>query len=490
MTEHFPRFQTSISAQISPRSNLTGLMAELDITSLIQNKKNFRFRDMLSIAWRLSLPSMIAQLSSIVMQYIDAAMVGSLGADSSAAIGLVASSTWLFGGVLFASIYGFSVQIANSVGAGDSARSRKVFSMGLRAVAFFSLLLMLLGVSISGILPRLLGADEIICHISGDYFRIYSLFIPVSACTYYCGSALQATGNMRIPGILESVMCILDIFYNFLFIFPTRDFVFGVFHFKIFGLGLGVTGASLGTGMSQLTVAIVLFYYAVNKTDKLKISLMNFEKFDSKILKKALQISIPTAFEQIVLCGAMVMSTHIVAPLGTISIAANSFAITAESLCYMPGYGLEGSATTLVGQCLGAGRNRLAKSFAWITVCLGMVIMAVCGFLMYFLCPYIFAFLTPDEAVRAVSIQILRIELWAEPLFGLSMIAAGALRGASDTLIPSIMTFASIWGVRITLALILVGSYGIVGIWTAMCLELMIRGIIFAVRLKTIKFQS
>ena len=149
----------------------------------------------------------------------------------------------------------------------------------------------------------------------------------------------------------------------------------------------------------------------------------------------------------------------------------------------MPGYGIASAATTLVGQSIGARRPEHARSFAWITTCMGMAIMAITGFAMYFFSPVVFSFLTPDTAVQALGVSVLRIELLAEPLFGASIVATGALRGAGDTLIPGVMNFLSIWGVRITLASILSKTMGLAGVWIGMSVELMFRGIIFLVRL-------
>jgi Na+-driven multidrug efflux pump len=189
-------------------------------------------------------------------------------------------------------------------------------------------------------------------------------------------------------------------------------------------------------------------------------------------------------FEHVAVCGAMIASTKIIAPLGTISIAANSIAVTAESICYMPGYGIASAATTLVGQSIGAGRDKLAKSFANLSVLLGCGIMSVMAVIMYFICPSIFNMLTPDQDVRLLATNVLRIELFAEPLFGVSIVASGALRGAGDTLIPSILNLISIWGVRIVLSLLLVSRFGLEGVWLAMCLELCVRGILMLGRMK------
>ena len=193
------------------------------------------------------------------------------------------------------------------------------------------------------------------------------------------------------------------------------------------------------------------------------------------------------------MCSAQIASTLIVAPLGTIAIAAHSFAITAESLCYMPGYGTGDAATTLVGQSVGARRPKLTVSFARISVSIGMIVMTIMGVLLYFFAYDMMAILTPDEAVRELGTTVLRIEAFAEPMFAASIVCYGAFVGAGDTFIPSAMNLFSMWAVRLTTAYFLSQEYGLVGVWIAMCLELCFRGLIFLIRLfwgKWFKFDE
>lgn len=183
------------------------------------------------------------------------------------------------------------------------------------------------------------------------------------------------------------------------------------------------------------------------------------------------------------ICGAQIMTMVIVAPLGVFAIAANSFAVTAESLCYMPGYGIADAAATLVGQSLGAKRVRLAKSFAYLTVGTGMVVMTFMGVLMYLFAPQIIGIMTPVEQIRDLGAEVLRIEAFAEPMFAASIVAYSVFVGAVDTLVPCLMNLLSIWGVRLTMAAVLAPKLGLRGVWIAMCIELCFRGIIFLVRL-------
>ena len=203
------------------------------------------------------------------------------------------------------------------------------------------------------------------------------------------------------------------------------------------------------------------------------------------MLRRAVRIGLPVGVEHALICGAQIASTVIVAPLGVCAIAANSFAVIAESLCYMPGYGISEAATTLVGQCIGAGRKLLTRRFARIAVLMGMGVMTAMGVLMYIFAPEMIGVMTPVAEIRDLGIMALRVEAFAEPMYAAAIVCYGAFVGAADTLIPCMMNVLSIWGVRITLAAWLAPSMGLKGVWIAMCIELCFRGIIFLWRLAT-----
>ena len=445
-------------------------MAEQGLLSLRQRA---------ALVLRLSVPGILAQVSEIAMEYIDAAMVGSLGADCTAAIGLTASTTWLIGGILLGAAAGINVQIAQEVGAGRNERARRVLHTGCLSCLILSLVLALICLVLTKRLPYLLGGSGEVARLSSVYFGILAAGLPIQMAFYFHNGALQSAGSMAQAGALSALACVLDIVFNALLIFPTRE----VFSMRVPGAGLGLAGAALGTVLSQL-VSAVLAILAVHAGSPV-LSVHRGERgfFDAGILKRQVQIGGPVALEQVILCGAQVVTTRLASPLGTVPLAANSLAVTAEAVCYMPGYGIASAATTLVGQAFGAGRRDLVRSFSWMTVFLGMALMTLTGGAMYVLCPYVFSFLTPDPAVQSLGARVLRIELLAEPLFAASIVAAGALRGVGDTLVPAVMTFVSMWGVRISLSLILTPRLGLWGIWIAMCLELMFRGTIFLIRL-------
>ncbi len=439
-----------------------------DLSILLKENDSLSFGQQINYVWRLSLPGIMAQISSILMQYIDAAMVGRLGADASAAIGLVASSTWVIGSLISAMCIGFTVQVAQAVGAGEKPKAKSLLTQGITACLLFDLILMALASVLSPVIPVWLGADQAIHKDASAYFLVYALSIPAYHMVYLMSGMLQCSGNMKTPSILNALMCLLDVVFNYLFIFM---------------LGLGVKGAAYGSASAAFVTAVIIMFYTLVQSDYLKLKGQKWQWIKTTVLGKALKIAVPVAVESTAFTGALVVITRIIAPLGAVALAANSFAVTAESLCYMPGYGIQEASTTLVGQSVGARRKDLTKSFAWITVVMGIAVMALMGCIMYFICPWVLGLLTPVTDIRDLGVRILRIELFAEPLYGAAIVCSGALRGAGDTLVPSIMNLISIWIVRLGLSLLLVGPYGLIGIWIAMTAELCFRGMIFLIRL-------
>lgn len=424
----------------------------------------------------LSIPSMLAQITTVMMFFIDASMVGHLGAQASASIGLIETTTWLMGSVMSAMSMGFSVQVAHFIGANDFPQARQVFQHALICGGIFSLFMCLAGVAIHHPLPFWLGGGDDIAADASLYFFVYALALPLIFLFHLSSSMLKSSGDMHAPSVLSILLCLLDVAFNYFFIYI---------------LHLGVLGAALGTASAYLVTSVPMLWMAVfrNKILALKPGKEPFIWL-WEYVTKALKISLPIAIQSILMSGAQVVSTLIVAPLGNIAIAANSFAITAESLCYMPGYGIGDAATTLVGQTHGAGRLDLCKNFAHMTVGLGMTIMAIMGLIMYIFAPEMIGILSPVEEIRTLGSQVLRIEAFAEPFFAASIVTYSVCIGAGDTLRPAIMNLVSMWCVRLTMAAMLAPRYGLKGVWIAMAVELIFRGSIFLVRLFRGKWQQ
>ena len=414
------------------------------------------------------------------MFYIDAGMVGSLGAEPSAAIGLVEPATWLIFSLVSAVTMGFSVQVAHFIGANDFPKARAVMRHGYVFGLCFSLLMLLIAFLIGPRLPIWLGGGADIQHDAMVYFLIFSCITPFHLIEYMSGAMLKVAGDMRRPSMMAILMCVLDVIFNYFLIFPTRTISLFRIELTMPGLGAGVAGAALGSLLAFVCVALPLAYYAIFRSPILAWK-QDIERFSWRwqYIWNALKISAPMGLQYLLMNGAQLVSTMIVAPLGNVAIAAHSFAITAESLCYMPGYGISEAATTLVGQSVGADRRDLHRSFAWMTVFLGMIVMAFMGVVMYIFAPEMIGLLSPVTAIQDLGTSVLRIEAFAEPFFAAAIVAYSVCVGAGDTLKPSMINLGSMWLIRLTLAYCLASQYGLRGVWFAMAVELSLRGMMF-----------
>ena len=435
-----------------------------------------------ALIFRLCIPAIMMQMASFTMQYIDTAMVGNLGASASAAVSVVFSSIFIAMSLGFALIMGFSVQVAHAIGANNTFQAQRVFREGLLICGIVSGFVSAIGIYLSSRLPALLGADPEIWHDASSYFFVHACFFPIMQLRLFSASVLQCAGNTKTPGILNTLLCLLDVIFNYFMIFPTHEVNIGEFALHIPGANLGVTGAALGTAFSEIIIATLMFLKAF-KQPKLHF-VFSHEKFSKNVLKNAVKISYPMVIEGVVLHGTYIFTTYLVAPFGTIALAANIFGVTVERVCCFLGIGISIASTTLVGQALGAHRKDLAHRFAWGAVKFGILIETMVAIALYVFSPFIFACLTPDVTVQELGVKVLRIQLWVEPLFEASIIIGGILRGAKDTLSASVITLVCKCFVLIPLAVLLAKTYGLVGIWIAFCADSGTRGILLLLRLK------
>ena len=271
----------------------------------------------------------------------------------------------------------------------------------------------------------------------------------------------------------------MDVVFNALLIFPSRT----LWGLTVPGADLGVTGAALGTMLAHVVGSLLLFYALLRRSPALHLRRGERLRFVPEQLRRGFSIAWPVAMERGLINSAQITVIGIIAPLGNVSVAANSFAVTAEALCYMPGFGVRDAASTLVGQSIGARRRDMAYRLACLSVVLGMVVQGLAAAAMYAAAPLIIGMMTPDPAVVALATRVLRIVALIEPMFAAAIVCTGVFQGAGRTLLSGIFDFTSMWGVRIPLTALLAPRYGLVGAWVAMSVELTFRGCLFLTRL-------
>ena len=446
----------------------------------------------LKLAVILSLPAILENLLITLVSIVDTAMVGAMGAAATTAVALVAAPTWVVNAAALGVNSGCSVLVAHRIGAKDmkgacrGARESLVLGLCTGITAF------LLMWTLAPYIPVWMGGEEEICKQSTAYLKIVSLGYPL----YYMGlilnGAVRGYGDTATPMKITAFANALNIVGNFFLIYESRAVsIFGADVF-VYGAGLGVKGAAIATALSTaLSGIIVVLHLLFSKTD-FKISLKESFKPNKSDLKTVVNISIPTIIERVSINMGQVVFIRIVSTLGTILLAAHHIAVNAESICYQPGYGMQAAGTTLAGQAIGAGDEKMAESYSKIVLWFSVAVMSFNAFLMFVFADPFIALFTPDKEVQINAVTALRLVAFAQPFFGMYIVGTGILRGLGDANVAVPISIISMWLIRIPLALIFVKvlDMGLKGAWCVMVIELTLRGIIVLIRIYSGKWKK
>ena len=255
--------------------------------------------EQMGLVARLSIPIILSEISSTVMSYADSSMVGSLGAAATASVGLVASTTWLFNGVGMCVVTGFSIQIAQLIGAGRLRRVQSVMRQAMMVSAAVGLLFAALAAGISGSLPVWLGGEPEVCEGSSRYFLIYGCGLPIVLLRQAGGSMLQCSGDMKTPSALNILMCVLNVAFNALLIFPTRTVALLGKNFTLCGAGIGVAGAALGTVLSETVTTALMLYCVCRRSPVLRLEKGVPWRLERGCMATTLRLAVPIALERV-----------------------------------------------------------------------------------------------------------------------------------------------------------------------------------------------
>lgn len=455
-------------------------------TSLDYNQKPMKV--LMILAW----PAIVEQLLLTMVSFVDTAMVGSLGAGATAAIAINASTTWLINGILTAMGVGFSVQVAFYVGAKDGDMVKRIIRQAVISVIVFGLVMMLLGLSISGSLPRWMGAEEAILPDARNYIRIYMLSLVFQCASGVFSAILRCMGDTRTPMLLNTSTNVLNVVLNFFLISGTRTVHPGGMSFTIWGAGWGVAGAAAASTISMMVTGLSLLLIVFLRKGPYQIHPKESFRPDSVILRKALSLSMPVALERLIGSGGQIYMTRLVSSLGTVALAANHVAVTAEGISYMPATGISFAATTLVGQSLGAKDEKKAQHFGNIAGWTGFALSTAMGILLFVFATPLSSIFSSDGEVIRIAANMLRIVSFSEPLFGLSIVLSGALRGGGDTRYPFYVSLICMLGLRCVLApiFIFVLRMDLEAVWIAMVVDLCVRGILCWRRFRSGKWKT
>jgi len=414
----------------------------------------------LALAW----PTMMEQLMQTAVQYLDTAMVGSLGTQATAAVGTTTTINWLLGSTISALGVGFLAYISQARGAGEEERARKAASQAVLATILTGSLFTVLTLSLSPVIPVWMQAEPAIRSMASRYFFILYTPMLFRTATIIFGTLLRAAGDTKTPMRVGILVNLINVVLNFLLIYPTRV-LFGI---SIPGAGLGVEGAALAsaiafaTGGIVITVALYRHPFISPKGHSLKP--------DWQVLKPCLRVALPNALQRFGTSLGYVAFAAMINALGDISTAAHTIANTVESAFYIPGYGMQTAAATLAGNALGARDSRKIRDLGRMILMIEVTLMILSGALLFIFAPAMVSLFSRDAVVIALGATVLRMVAVSEPFYGVSIIIEGMLQGMGKTMMSFVCNIIGMWGVRIvgTLVCTQVLGMGLVSAWACM----------------------
>lgn len=441
------------------------------------------------LAWPIFLEQVLVSL----VQSVDTAMVGSLGANATAAVSITQNPINLINSVILALGVGFTTMIARAVGAKQYEYSRLLIRQSIVVVIGLGIPLSALCFALSRKIPIWMGAAPEILDDAQTYIRIIAFSMLFRSLLMVLTAIFRGFGDSHTPMLVNIGINLLNVVGNFFFIYQTREVTAFGHSFTVWGAGMGVGGAALSTTLSGILGSVVLLIICfMPRSGPMRIFLNESFRPSWETLREVSRVSLPVMFERFTTSGAFVMTSAIIASLGTVSIAANSLAGQAESLSFMPGFAFGTAATTLVGQSLGAGNEHLARKYVKLSCIIGSVVMFFMSCVLFFGADAIISIFTPDQRVIELGGKLLRILAFIQVPQMLAMVYSGALRGAGDTRSPFLITLFSMWGIRIVGSVIVVKLLhkDLPWVCTAMCTDNIVRFFLYLWKYRQGKWVS
>lgn len=421
----------------------------------------------LALAW----PTMLEQLMQTAVQYIDTAMVGSLGTDATAAVGATTTVGWLVGGMISAFGVGFLSLIARACGAGEREKAARASAQAVIVTVTAGILFTIVTLALSGLIPRWMQVRESILPTASRYFFILYLPMLPRAATIIFGALLRAAGDTRTPMKVGMAVNLINVALNFLLIFPTREMTLFGRTFIMPGAGLQVEGAAIASAVAftfgGLYIAVKLWRHPVISPRGQRF------RPDWSILRPTFRVAVPNMFQRFGTSLGYVAFASMINGLGEVAAAAHTVANTVESAFYIPGYGMQTAAATLAGNAYGARDGERMKRLARMFLPIEIALMILSGGLLFFLAEPLVNIFSDDAAVIALGTLVLQMVAVSEPFYGFSIIVEGLMQGVGRTKLPFIFNVAGMWLVRIVGTLIcttffFTGSGGLVAAWGCM----------------------
>ena len=393
----------------------------------------------LALAW----PTMLEQLLQTAVQYIDTAMVGSLGTQATAAVGATTTVNWLIGSTISALGVGFLSFIAQAYGAKDREAAAKAVMQAVIVTVVCGLTFTALTLGLSGYVPVWMRVDEDIRELAGRYFFIlYLPMLPRTASIIF-GTVLRAAGDTKSPMKIGIWVNILNVVLNFFLIYPTRQ----IGDHIIPGADLGVVGAAIASAAAfafgGIAISVVLWRHPLVSPRGQKF------RPDWTILRPCMKVAMPNMLQRFGTSLGYVAFASMINALGEVATAAHTIANTVESAFYIPGYGMQTAAATLAGNAYGARDRQRLKELAEMFIPIEVVLMMLSGGALFLSAPALMGLFSESGEVISLGTTVLRMVALSEPCYGFSIIVEGMMQGLGNTRKPFAYNILGMWGVRI-----------------------------------------
>ena len=421
-------------------------------------------REVIRISW----PMIISELSDSLYSIADTYFVSKLGTAALAGVAIGSYLSWLFFVTIIPFTMGLLVYVAQSYGAKEILKARKAIGETI----IYSLLVALAVSQIvhhnsAFFISLIAGQNPGVVEKGVAYFSIRILGLPLSATAFLMDSSLRAIGATKYSMIAIMSSTGLNVILDPILIFG------------LFGApALGVKGAALATVLSIGYIIPLEFFFLKITGISPKIS------FKEKYITKIVRLGTPIAVERAIHSIGGNAYIAFIARCGEIALAAHQIGIRIESFIYMPGFAFMVASSSLVGQRIGAGNIGEAKKICWETAKVATAVMTLLGLIAAITSYYIVNPFSPSEEVAELAAIYLILAGLSEPGLALAMTLSGGIRGGGNTIVPMAINALGLYLFRVIPAAILTTILGVIGAWTAMFIDVYLRGIIFTIVFK------
>ena len=431
--------------------------------------------------WTLAWPSVLTMLLQTFNSFLDRFFVGHLGSDALAAVGVGGQFMFLLFSVGMSIGIGTSALVSRFTGAKETDQAKVAANQSLWLGLIAALVSVAVVFPLRNFVVGWMGVDSHAAGLCVRYLSLTLLGVPALFMMLIMSSVFRGIGDTRTPLLVMIGVNIVHLGGDYVLIF-------GHFGFPKMGLMGGATALLA----SQAVGAV--FYFWFLQQSALRGFASRLSKLDFDWARRILLIAIPAAGQNLSRVLSMMVFTGVLArsPEHTAAVAALTIGLTSESVAFMPGFAFSMAAGTLTGQNLGAGNPRRAEKAAWSALQQGLVIMIIMGGVFYVLARPFAHIFTHDSHVVPLTVSYLQIAALSEPFLAFGMILTGALNGAGETKTPAWAGVATMWGVRLPLAWLLIYPLhlGATGGWWGMTISTALNGLAALVLFKRGKWKQ